>query len=54
MPIYILGRQAEKKGFVKCFLNVPLACLGSMARPVELSEISLQNLFHNLPPQTVL
>ena len=50
------------KGFVKCFLKVPLACLGSMAAavhctaqpPVELSENILQNLLNKLPPQTVL
>ena len=39
------------------FSEVPLACLGSMAAAVqcvELSENMLQNLFHNLPPQTVI
>ena len=40
------------KDVVTCFLEVPLACLGSMAA-VELSENMLQNLFLNLLPQTV-
>ena len=53
------GATGCVKGFVTCFLEVPLACLGSMAAaslvqlPVELSENMLQNLFLNLPPQTV-
>ena len=50
------GTPGCEKGFVKCFLNVPLAYLCSTAaqRPVELSENILQNLFHNLTSQTVL
>ena len=53
------GAADCEKGFVKCFLKLlawaawQLQC--SIAqRPVELSEIMSQNLFHNLPPQTVL
>ena len=43
-----------EKGFVKCFLKVPLAILSSMAAgSVELSENILQNPFTNLKPQTV-
>ena len=47
-----------EKGFVKCFLKVPLACLGSTTaqQPVELAEQILhilQYLFYNLTPQTV-
>ena len=43
-------------GFVTCFLEVPLACLGIMAAAVQpncLSENMLQNLFLDLPHQTV-
>ena len=53
------GAAGWGKGFVTCFLEVPLACLGSMAAavqpklPVELSENMLQNILLNLPPQTV-
>ena len=50
-----------KKGYVISFLKVLLAYLGITAaavctaqRPVELSENILQNLFHNLTPQTVV
>ena len=47
--LYSLGRQVVKKVLiVTCFLKVPLPAL-----PVELSENILQNLLHNLPPQTV-
>ena len=54
------GAAGCVKGFLTCYLKVPLACLGSMAAafqpnlPVELSENMLQNLFLNLPPKTVL
>ena len=53
------GAAGCVKGFVTCFLEVPLALLGqhgsysSAQLPVELSENVLQNLFLNLPPQTV-
>ena len=40
----------REKGYIKCVLKVPLAYLGST---VELSANVLQNLFHNLMPQTV-
>ena len=46
--LYSLGATGCKKGFVTCFLTFPLPAL-----PVELSENILQNLLHNLPPQTV-
>ena len=39
------------------FSERPPVCLGSIAaaiQPGELSDDILQNLFHNLPPQTVL
>ena len=51
------GASGCEKCFVIFFLKVPLACLGSTEscgipqRPVELTF--LQNLFHNLMPQTV-
>ena len=44
------------KGFVKCFLKVPLACLGSCStvqHRVELSEDILQHFFNKLPPHNV-
>ena len=44
------------KGFVICFLKVPLACFGNWStaqQPVELSEHILQNLRNRLPPRTV-
>ena len=33
------------KGFVKCFLNVPLACLGSMAAAVQPNGLSFRKQF---------
>ena len=53
------GGSGCEKGFVKCFIKVPPAYLGGTAaavpaqRSVELSQNILQNLFHNLTPQTV-
>ena len=46
-------------GFAKCFMRVPQAvglywsCRAVQTSRGELSEINLQNLFHNLAPQTV-
>ena len=40
-----------EKGCVKCFMKVPHACLGS--RAAGTLERILQNLVHNLTPQTV-
>ena len=49
------GVSGCEQGFITCFLEVPLASLScsSAPLPVELSENMLQNLFHNLMPQTV-
>ena len=53
------GAAGCVKGFVTCFLEVPIALLGqhgscsSAQLPVELSENISLNLFLNLPPQTV-
>ena len=46
------GAAGWVKGFVACFLEVPLACFGSMATAVQPNM--LQNLFLSLPPQTVI
>ena len=35
LKLYSLMRQVVKKGFIKCFLKVPLACLGSRAAEVQ-------------------
>ena len=52
-----------KKGLVESLINVPQAvgptilnlpfCQAAQAQQGELSENNLQNLFHNLTPQTV-
>ena len=53
------GAATCENGFVKCFLEVALACLGSMAAAVQPnslrnSQITVyKNLFHNPTPQTV-
>ena len=37
---HVLGGAATcSKGFVLCFLKVPLACLGSMAAAVQLNSL---------------
>ena len=49
------GAAGCEKGVVKCFLRVPqVVGLYCPSKEGELSENILQNLFHNLPPQTVL
>ena len=54
------GGVRLRKGLVKCFLKVPIACLGNTAAavetnqwPVENSGNISQNLFHNLAVHTV-
>ena len=53
------GASGCEKGFVKCFLKVPLSYLGSTAAAVQPNGLwnfqkhVLQNLFHNQAPQTV-
>ena len=54
----LLGRQVVNKVCKMCSESCPsmLRRHGSSStaqRPTELAEINLQNLFHNLPPQTV-
>ena len=62
IPIYrqfgiLDGAATCSEGFVKSFIKVPLACLGSMhgscsisLQPGELSEKSEQNLWNKWPP----
>ena len=57
----ILGGAATcSEGFVICFLQVPLACLGSTAAAVQpnsngkLSEKSKKKLLNKWPPHPVL
>ena len=57
--LYTLVRQLVEKGFVIGFLRVQQAvglnssCHAAQAKEEELLENTLQNLLHNLPPQTV-
>ena len=50
------GGATCSKGFVICFLKIPIACVGSCCTaqwPGELSENILQNLRNKLRPHTV-
>ena len=55
-PVHITivqsGASGHEKGFVNCFLRAPQAIV-LQSKGGELSENSLQNIFHNPAPHTV-